>query len=84
MYPKISPRRHKSIIAHENEVHHVEEGAAISEVAIYGAFLADSNRRSVGTYFNVYKNMPGVVRISDKNDGAVRFSDKFIYNNGFP
>ena len=61
MYPKISPRRHKSIIAHENEVHHVDEDAAISEVAIYGAFLADSNRQSVGTYFNMYTNMPLII-----------------------
>ena len=50
MYPKISPRRHKAIIAHENEVHHIEEDAAISELAIYGAFLANSNGQSVGGY----------------------------------
>ena len=38
MYPKIDPRRHDAVVHHENE-NHKFYGSAISEVAVYGAFL---------------------------------------------
>jgi hypothetical protein len=67
LYRKIHGRRHDAVLAHESDLHRLDHGLAVSEVATYGAYLSLAGQENSAIIVNCLAGLGARTRVCSRD-----------------